>query len=194
MISSSDPDNGKYAYHIHLVNHPRGPLHGRVFALEAPQMSSIHGMPGHLVRRLHQISTSVFADRMAVGGHDVTPVQYAALATLADHPGIDQATLAGLIAYDRVTIGGVVDRLESKGLVERAVNDRDRRSRVLKLTGAGAALVTELAPVVAGLQDDILGGLDAGERARLMELLEKAASAGNALSRAPLVLPATTEE
>ena len=156
-------------------------------------MSSIHGMPGHLVRRLHQISTSVFAERMATAGHDVTPVQYAALATLADHPGIDQATLAGLIAYDRVTIGGVVDRLEAKGLIERAVNDRDRRSRVLKLTGAGAALAADLAPIVIGLQDDILGGLDAGERARLLELLEKAAAAGNALSRAPLVTPATPD-
>jgi len=152
-------------------------------------MTSIHAMPGHLVRRLHQISTSIFADRMGAAGHDVTPVQYAALATLAEHPGIDQATLAGLIAYDRVTIGGVVDRLEAKGLVERAVNDRDRRSRVVKLTGAGEALATELAPIVAGLQEDMLAGLLPEERTQLLKLLEKAADAGNSLSRAPLVLP-----
>lgn len=152
-------------------------------------MTSIHGMPGHLVRRLHQISTSIFADRMATSGHDVTPVQYAALATLAEHPGIDQATLAGLIAYDRVTIGGVVDRLCAKNLVERAVNEADRRSRVLRLTDAGAALAATLAPLVAELQGDILVGLDAGERAELLRLLGKAAEAGNAFSRAPLVLP-----
>lgn len=152
-------------------------------------MSSIHAMPGHLVRRLHQISTSIFAERVAAAGHDVTPVQYAALATLAEHPGIDQATLAGLIAYDRVTIGGVVDRLEAKGLVERAVNDRDRRSRVVRLTDAGTALAESLAPVVARLQEDILAGLAAEERRQLLALLEKAADAGNSLSRAPLVLP-----
>lgn len=152
-------------------------------------MSSIHAMPGHLVRRLHQISTSIFAERMAAAGHDVTPVQYAALATLADHPGIDQATLAGLIAYDRVTIGGVVDRLEAKGLVERAVNDRDRRSRVVRLTDAGMDMAHRLAPVVAGLQDDILAGLAADERRQLLSLLKKAADSGNAMSRAPLVLP-----
>ena len=152
-------------------------------------MSSIHAMPGHLVRRLHQISTSIFAERMAAAGHDVTPVQYAALATLADNPGIDQATLAGLIAYDRVTIGGVVDRLEAKGLVERAVNDRDRRSRVVRLTEAGVALEKNLAPIVAGLQEDILCGLCADERRQLLGLLAKAAAAGNSMSRAPLVLP-----
>ena len=152
-------------------------------------MSSIHGMPGHLIRRLHQISTSVFADRMAAAGHDVTPVQYAALATLAEHPGIDQATLAGLIAYDRVTIGGVVDRLVQKDLVERSVNAQDRRSRVLALTDAGGVLVAALAPIVTALQDDILPGLDPAERAQLPALLARAADAGNGRSRAPLVLP-----
>ena len=157
--------------------------------MEPPEMSSIHGMPGHLIRRLHQISTSVFADRMAAAGHDVTPVQYAALATLAEHPGIDQATLAGLIAYDRVTIGGVVDRLVQKDLVERSVNAQDRRSRVLALTDAGGVLVAALAPIVTALQDDILPGLDPAERAQLLALLARAADAGNGRSRAPLVLP-----
>ena len=162
---------------------------GATRALEPPPMTSIHGMPGHLIRRLHQISTSIFAERMAAEGFDVTPVQYAALATLAEHPGIDQATLAGLIAYDRVTIGGVVDRLCAKGLVARAVNDRDRRSRVLDLTDAGKALTAALAPLVAELQGEILHGLDPTERADLLRLLAKAAEAGNEFSRAPLVLP-----
>ena len=61
--------------------------------------------------RLHQISVEIFASRMAEAGIDLTPVQFAALTTVDDNPGVDQATLAGLIAYDKVTIGGVVDRL-----------------------------------------------------------------------------------
>ena len=56
---------------------------------------------------------------MAEAGFDLTPVQFAALAVIAEHPRIDQATLAGLIAYDRVTIGGVVDRLSQKGYILR---------------------------------------------------------------------------
>ena len=75
--------------------------------------------PGHLARRFQQIAVAVFHAEVEEAGYDLTPVQYAALATIGAHPGIDQVTLAGLIAYDRTTITGVVDRLVQKGLLVR---------------------------------------------------------------------------
>ena len=143
-------------------------------------------MPGHLIRRLQQISVSVFAERMRAAGHDLTPVQFAALAALEAHPGADQATLAGLIAHDRATLGGVVDRLEAKGFIAREVSPRDRRARVLELTPAGAAALTRARPDVEAVQAEILAGLDTEERESFLRLLQKATDAGNALSRAPL--------
>src|SRR5215213_2944818 len=68
-------------------------------------------MPGHLARRFQQIAVAVFLAEVEDAGFDLTPVQYAALAAIKLNPGIDQVTLAGLIAYDRTTITGVVDRL-----------------------------------------------------------------------------------
>ena len=150
-------------------------------------MSEIYNMPGHLIRRLNQISVSVFADRMSQEGYGFTPVQFAALSMVAQRPGVDQATLAGLIAYDRATLGGVVDRLEAKGLVRRTVSDTDRRARVLQLTKPGEDVLEKLRPVVADLQNRILTGLDDQERKHLVELLQKATVAGNELSRAPLL-------
>ena len=94
-------------------------------------MLEFQKMPGHLIRRLHQISVSVFASQAAGAGFDVTSVQFAALSAIEAYPAIDQAGLAGLIAYDRVTIGGVVDRLVQKGYVDRQVSPRDRRAREL---------------------------------------------------------------
>lgn len=151
-------------------------------------MLEIYKMAGHLIRRMNQISTSVFSERMAGEGYDLTSVQFAALTALEAHPGIDQATLAGMIAYDRVTIAGVVERLEQKGLIERTVSSRDRRSRLLKLSADGAAILAHLKPVVLELQDDILMGLDSAEKKTLLQLLEKATNAGNQVSRAPLML------
>lgn len=150
------------------------------------RMTPFQIMPGHLIRRLNQISTSIFQQKMLDLKLDLTPVQFAALATLQDNPGIDQATLAGLIAYDRVTIGGVVDRLEMKGLVARAVNTRDRRARLVSLTPAGAALLARIVPEVAALQTGILGGLTEEERARFTALAIKITEASNERSRAPL--------
>lgn len=152
-------------------------------------MLELQDMAGHLIRRLHQISVSVFTERMKEAGFDLTPVQFAALAALAAHPDVDQATLAGLIAYDRVTIGGVIDRLEGKGLVNRTVSQQDRRARILRLTAAGADTLARARPLVRTFQTDILTGLDAAERGQLMDLMRKTTEAGNDQSRAPLQSP-----
>ena len=78
-------------------------------------MKDAHDMPGHLARRFQQIAVAVFLAEVEEAGYDLTPVQYAALAAVGANHGIDQVTLAGLIAYDRSTITGVVDRLVQKG-------------------------------------------------------------------------------
>ncbi len=130
-------------------------------------------MPGHLIRRLNQQSTSVFQERMKQASHDLTSVQFAALDTLAKRPDIDQASLAKHIAYDPATIGGVVKRLANKGLIQRLPDEKDRRAFKLSLSLKGHALLGQVRPIVAKLQVEILPNLSSGERARLLELLEK---------------------
>lgn len=149
----------------------------------------IHGMAGHLIRRLNQISVSVFQDRMKAEGFELTQVQYAAMAALKDNPGIDQATLAGLIAYDRATMGGVLDRLVARAWVDRRVSARDRRARELHLTAAGRQLLAAVSPIVREIQGDIVDGLDATEQVEFLRLAAKLAAAGNARSRVPLTVP-----
>lgn len=144
-------------------------------------------MPGHLIRRLQQISSSIFAQHMKAFGIELTSPQYAALAMIDDHPRIDQATLAGAIAFDRATIGGVVDRLVGKGFVERSTNPNDRRARVLILTPEGKAILKELRPIVKKAQDSILPSLSEAERQEFIRLAAKVANAENAKSRAPLL-------
>ncbi len=142
--------------------------------------------PGHLARRFQQIAAAVFHAEVENAGYDLTPVQYAALTAVRSNPGIDQATLAGLIAYDRTTITGVVDRLVQKGLAVRAVSSRDRRAHALQITEAGKRTLRGIEPAVQAAQRAMLRGLTAGEAKELMRLLHKAIAAGNELSRAPL--------
>ena len=143
-------------------------------------------MPGHLARRFQQIAVAVFLAEVGEAGFDLTPVQYAALAAIKLNPGIDQVTLAGLIAYDRTTITGVVDRLAQKGLLVRNPSSRDRRARELQITEAGKRTLRGITPAVEAAQRTMLRGLTEKEGADLMRLLRKAIAAGNELSRAPL--------
>jgi DNA-binding MarR family transcriptional regulator len=140
-------------------------------------MTPVSKMPGHLIRRLHQISTQVFMQRVKEAGFDLTSVQFAALDALGKNPGIDQAGLAELVAKDRATVGAVVDRLEQKGFVVRTISERDKRARVLSLTEEGAAIVARLYPVVEQLQGEILRGLEEDEYRQFVELAAKAAAA-----------------
>ena len=152
-------------------------------------MTAIYTMPGHLIRRLQQISVSIFAENMKANGIDLTSPQFAALTILGENPGIDQATLAGMIALDRPTIGGVVERLANKGLVERKISDADRRAKRLSLTPEGMAMVRRMHPLVVASQAKILEGLSDQEKHQFTVLAEKITRLHNDQSRAPLILP-----
>lgn len=131
-------------------------------------------MIGHLIRRLHQKSTQVFTKRMKEAGIELTSVQFAAMNAIKTTPKIDQARVAAMIAYDKATIGGVIDRLEQKGYVSRCVNPQDRRSREVTLTTEGQALFALALPIVQALQAEILPSLNPQERATFFALAKKA--------------------
>ena len=135
-------------------------------------------MAGHLIRRLHQQSTQIFQAQTQAAGFDLTSVQFAALDAIAQQPGIDQASLAATISFDRATIGGVVDRLEHKGLVQREISAQDRRARQLYLTPAGEQLLEDCRPVVEAVQADILAPLSRAERQAFLALARKVLGLG----------------
>lgn len=139
-----------------------------------------------LIRRLQQAAASIFIQETSSTGFDITPIQYGALSAVERNPGIDQITLAGLIAYDRTTIGKVVDRLVGDELLTRHINPVDRRSRALHLAPKGLALLSSIAPAIEKTQHDILVGLQADEQKLFLQLLKKATDAVNDRSRAPL--------
>ncbi|MFM2068232.1 MAG: HTH-type transcriptional repressor NicR [Pseudomonadota bacterium] len=130
-------------------------------------------MAGHLIRRLHQQSTQVFVQRTQEAGYELTPVQFAALDAIHTHPHTDQARVAEMIALDRATIGGVIERLEQKGWIRRVVSERDRRARELSLTPEGARIRSALLPIVRGLQDEILLPLAPAEREAFLALARR---------------------
>ena len=149
-------------------------------------MLDLYNHPGHLLRRAQQISVSIFYDEM---GNELTPVQYAILSRLAEHPGIDQVSLAGLAAIDTSTGATVCARLEEKGLLERRVIPHNRRQRALSITMAGQALLDALVPGAQRLRERLLEPLSEQERQVFMSLLAKLVHENNEQSRAPLAVP-----
>jgi DNA-binding MarR family transcriptional regulator len=146
--------------------------------------SRIYEKPGHLIRRLHQISFALFMDETKE--FEITPVQYSAILAIDNHPGIDQTALCNIIAFDRSTIGDVVTRLERKKLIKRTRGANDRRTKLLYSTSAGRKLIDDIEPAVQSTQKRILEPLTMNERTALVRMLKKLVHLNNEHSRAPL--------
>lgn len=146
--------------------------------------SSFSGLPGHLLRRCHQIAVAIFLDECSI--YDLTPLQFAVLIVLSEQGSQDQVTLGGEIALDRTTITVVVRKLEERGLLVRDKSGRDQRSKIVSITPKGQALLDEVLPAVHEAQLRIMAPLSTEESAQLLTLLNKLAEGNNELSRAPV--------
>lgn len=147
-------------------------------------MNDLYGKPGHLIRRAHQISSALFAEECAA--FDLTSVQYAALVAIRSNPEVDATRLSGLIAFDRSTLGDVLERIETKGWVRRKPSPSDRRVKLLSLTPAGLELVQQVDAAVNRVQERLLEPLTPEERTVLVRLLARLVRVHNDLAPAPL--------
>ena len=152
----------------------------KLAAPKSPIKVAITELPGHSIRRLQQIAVSLFMEHTKE--HGVTPVQYAALEEIFKSPNLDQRTLATAIRFDTSTIGGVIDRLEKRGLVTRNASPTDRRVRLLELTSEGEQVLAAMQPAVQGAQHAILAPLLANEQAQFIALTKKILAANESLA------------
>jgi MarR family transcriptional regulator, organic hydroperoxide resistance regulator len=71
---------------------------------------------------------------------ELAPAQLMALKALDPEEPVPMRDLACALACDNSNVTGIVDRLESRGLVERRAAPHDRRVKMLVVTTAGADL------------------------------------------------------
>ncbi len=137
-----------------------------------------------MIRRAHQIATSIFADATAELG--VTTTQFGILYLLRHRPKVDQITVARLLGLDRSTTGMVVKTLEAAGYVTRVVA-HDKRRRSLELTQSGELVFRQLQAPAATAVEKLLNPLTSEERPIFLALLGKVTAAHNGSSRVPLM-------
>jgi len=147
-------------------------------------INAVYAAPGYLFRRMQQIAVSIFMEECKA--FDLTPVQYAALIAIHTHPGIDATRLSAVIAFDRSTLGSVIERLQAKDFVERKPAPEDKRIKLLYLTKQGAAILREIIPAVDRAQARMLEPLKPTERKTLMGLMTQLVDLNNEASRVPL--------
>jgi len=147
-------------------------------------MDAVYTAPGYLFRRMQQIAVALFVEECKE--YDLTPVQYASMVAIHTHPGIDATRLSAVIAFDRSTLGSVLERLQTKSLIERRPAPEDKRVKLLYLTKSGVALLRDIKPSVERAQARMLQPLEPADRKRLLALLTQLVDLNNEASRVPL--------
>ena len=145
-------------------------------------IDGLDDLPGHYIRRLQQIAVGIFMDETE--DVNITPVQFALLFAASKQAGLDQRTLAGKIGLDTSTIGAVVDRLESRELIERKVSPEDKRVRLLSVTPTGHTLLQSVIPAMLRAQERMLAPLPPSDRTQFMVMVKRIVEENNGWSRA----------
>lgn len=140
----------------------------------APTIWPLTERPGFLMRRLHQVHVSLFAERC--GGFRITPLQYSLLSLLLELGDADQTTLANAVALDRTTTTGALKRLEARGFIDRASSPSDRRSQQCRLTPAGRELLGTMEDAARQAHEATMAALSPEERSTLIRLMKKIAA------------------
>lgn len=134
---------------------------------------------GYQLAQASIITTRVFQE--AVGQpFDLRPVEYTILALIQKNPGGSAAQLAKALAVTAPNITMWLDRLEARQLVQRLRSETDRRAQHLQLTAKARKLMDQATTRLLAGERQALDALSAGERAFLLELLQKVAACRSA--------------
>jgi MarR family transcriptional regulator, organic hydroperoxide resistance regulator len=116
-----------------------------------------------------------FAQRAHVpsagGALDLSPAQCHVLHLIEPGRPLPMSRLAGTMSCDASNVTGLVDRLESRGLVERRPSSQDRRVKALQLTPAGRQVRSKLLAQMEK-QSHPLSRLSVRQQRTLVTLLE----------------------
>lgn len=106
-------------------------------------------------------------------GHDLTPELWRLLYCLDRIQGCSQSQLAANLDVTTVTLGRMIDTLETRGLVRRAADPVDRRTTRLFLTKGAAAPIARMDELVDATRERAMQGLSDKDQDQLWRLLRK---------------------
>lgn len=159
-----------------------GPQSRELTPIDAPQRRRLPV----LLRRAWYGLNQAFRRRVAHLG--ITPDQFTVMRTLleGDPQGMTQRALTQEMSSDPNTVGSLLERMETAGLITRHPHEKDRRARRIQLTPTGAARYEAAREIAVALQTEVLQELAPEQRDPFLEELVRVADAcRGAAARSP---------
>lgn len=126
---------------------------------------------GYLVHEVARLFRRRFEEEARDYG--ITQPQWRALGEIARTEGVSQVNLAHAIDIDPMTLSGILDRLEKRGLVDRYPDPNDSRAKLARITPAGRELMERAREVGLAIYGKALSGISDSEQKLLVGVLER---------------------
>jgi MarR family transcriptional regulator, temperature-dependent positive regulator of motility len=150
-----------------LTDYPCTSILGVVASRKSRRFTALEDSLGQQVRRANQALSALWQDHMP----ELTRTQFSVLKALHENGSLDQSTLGAFTAIDRSTLTPLLDSLESRNLVEKAIDPTNRRRRVITITAAGHSFLDEILPRWSGLDEQFRSSFDPDDFQNLMRML-----------------------
>ncbi len=128
---------------------------------------------GFLVHDVSRLRRTIVDKALRPSG--ITRSQWWVLSNMvaAGNEGVMQTELAKNLDIGKVTLGGLIDRLELGGLVRRQGDPEDRRAKRVIVTPKGARLLADIQSIAEQVDEEIMAGISKGDVARAEAVLVK---------------------
>ena len=103
----------------------------------------------------------------------LTRAQFSVLAHLARNEGSNQAAIADFLEVEPITLVRLLDRLEESGWIERRLDPKDRRAKLIHLTDKAWPVLDRMHDLAAETREVMLAGIDPAERAQFLNFITR---------------------
>ncbi|MGA5898488.1 MarR family winged helix-turn-helix transcriptional regulator [Streptomyces venetus] len=143
---------------------------------EAP-LPAIRSLPSWLLGRAAARGRALVAEALAE--QDMRMWHHVVLSAVRDLGPVAQADLGRGVRLDPKDLVGVLNDLQSAGLVVREPDPRDRRKNAVSLTAEGARLLKRCEKAARAANDELLAPLSAAEREQFTGMLRRISGTGD---------------
>jgi DNA-binding MarR family transcriptional regulator len=140
-------------------------------AVDKVDTTYLQTLLGYNARRAALSIISVFLERLAVYG--LKPVDFSVMSVIHHNPGVTSRQLCATLSILPPNLVGLIQSLESRGLIERKPHPTDGRALGLHPTAKGLSLMQQAEVTASELEIDASSKLTTSQRQTLVQLLQK---------------------
>ena len=129
--------------------------------------------PGYIINRLARELNACLYRAFHKHGYDITAQQWGVLNRLWETEGLHQSELAERTIKNRHNMARILAHLETKGLIKKRPDTRDKRLKRVYLTDKGQSLQEKLIPIATETLEQILAGINHKDIRNLRNIHQK---------------------